>query len=81
MTRRGSEWKIDTGEKKSATEGSPLTPRFLNLAVRVLGYTHTEAGFRRLSQLQAELDDLALLAEEQKPAGGGLGWLEDEKEG
>ena len=45
-----------------------FAPRFYNLAVRRLGYTHTEAGLRRLGQLMDELNDLIDLENEARDA-------------
>lgn len=51
-------WQIDNGDGDSAKAPSALSPRFFNMAVRFLGYTHTEAGFRMIAQLDAEYEDL-----------------------
>ena len=51
-------WQIDNGDGESADTPSDLSPRFFNMAVRFLGYTHTEAGFRTIAQLDAEYEDM-----------------------
>ena len=51
-------WQIDNGDGDSAETPSALSPRFFNMAVRFLGYTHTEAGFRTIAQLDAEYEDM-----------------------
>lgn len=45
-----------------------FAPRFYNLAVRRLGYTHAEAGLRRLGQLMDELNDLIDFENEAREA-------------
>jgi len=50
-------WQIDNGDG-AAESPSALSPRFFNMAVRFLGYTHTEAGFRTIAQLDAEYEDI-----------------------
>ena len=50
-------WQIDNGDG-AAESPSALSPRFFNMAVRFLGYTHTEAGFRTIAQLDAEYEDM-----------------------
>ena len=66
---------IDTGEDDTPRR---LSPRFYNIAVRRLGYTHTEAGRRTLAQLADELDDLT---ETEREAADGseedLDWMEE----
>ena len=52
-------WQIDDGNGDGdSASPSALSPRFFNMAVRFLGYTHTEAGFRTIAQLDAEYDDV-----------------------
>ena len=51
-------WQIDNGDGDSAGTPSVLSPRFFNMAVRFLGYTHMEAGFRTIAQLDAEHEDM-----------------------
>lgn len=76
------EWKIDTFEEDDEPS-SVLAPRFFNLAKRSLGYTHTEAGLRTLSQLDDELWDLRNMMKEAKKSRDQkeLGWLMDDEEG
>ena len=57
------EWKIDTLEEDDE-RSSVLASRFFNIAKRNLGYTHTEAGFRTLSQLDEELWDFGNMMKE-----------------
>jgi len=54
------EWQIDSGEDG---ENSTLlySPRFFNLARLCLGYTHTEAGFRTVAQIDDAIRDLEKL--------------------
>lgn len=51
-------WQIDNGDGDSAKAPSVLSLRFFNMAVRFLGYTHTEAGFRTIAQLDAEYENM-----------------------
>lgn len=51
-------WQIDNSDGDSAKAPSALSPRFFNMAVRFLSYTHMEAGFRTIAQLDAEYEDL-----------------------
>lgn len=76
------EWKIDTFEEDDEPS-SALAPRFFNLAKRNLGYTHTEAGFRTLSQLDEELWDLRNMMKEAEKSRDrkDLDWLMDDDEG
>ena len=49
------EWKIDTGAADG--DGDVLCPPRLRLvAVRALGYTHTEAGYATVAQIIEMLD-------------------------
>lgn len=64
-----------------------FAPRLSNIAVRRLGYTRTEAGFRRAGQIMDELEDLVRLereaADQQAEAQGQddtLGWMTDENQ-
>lgn len=64
-----------------------FAPRLSNIAVRRLGYTRTEAGFRRAGQIMDELEDLVRLeqeaADQQGQAQGRddtLGWMTDENQ-
>ena len=64
-----------------------FAPRLSNIAVRRLGYTRTEAGFRRAGQIMDELDDLCALEREvmdQREQAQGrddtTGWLTDENQ-
>lgn len=64
-----------------------FAPRLSNIAVRRLGYTRTEAGFRRAGQIMDELEDLVRLereaADQQAEAQGHddtLGWMTDENQ-
>lgn len=52
-----------------------ISPRLFNLAVRNLNYTHTEAGFRTVAQITAELNDMMELT--SKRAGTSSGMPED----
>ena len=53
------EWQIDTGEEEN--NPIPYAPQFFNLSKLLLGYTHTEAGFRTIVQLDAELKNMEQL--------------------
>ena len=64
-----------------------FAPRLSNIAVRRLGYTRTEAGFRRAGQIMDELEDLVRLEREAADQQGQdqghddtLGWMTDENQ-
>lgn len=65
---------IDTGEDIAPRR---VSPRFRNLAVRRLGYTQTEAGWRTLCQIADELADLAELEKERAEVQEDTSWLND----
>lgn len=75
------EWKIDTLEEDDE-RSSVLASRFFNIAKHVLGYTHTEAGFRTLAQLDDEIRDWNRMKSEaeQKKGRGDLSWFMEEGE-
>lgn len=70
-------WVIDTSE-----DGDPprLASRFRNIAVRRLGYTHTEAGRRSPAQILDELADLCEMEKEAREGPEDLSWLDEEGE-
>jgi hypothetical protein len=62
-----------------------FAPRLSNIAVRRLGYTRTEAGFRRAGQIMDELEDLVRLEREAmeqqtRDKDDTLGWMTDENQ-
>lgn len=75
--RGGDEWVVDPSEDEDPPR---LAPRFRNIAVGRLGYTHTEAGRRQIGQIFDELEDLARLEREAREGPEDLGWLEKEGE-
>lgn len=58
-------------------EDSCYTLRLRYLAVRVLGYTHTEAGERTAGQIARELD-LTMGEKRKQPSGDDGSWIDEE---
>ena len=76
ITKRDADrWVIDTED-----DPPRLAPRFRNIAVRRLGYTHTEAGRRTVSQIFDELGDLCEMEKEARDGPEDLSWLDEEGE-
>lgn len=76
MTKRDEAgWVIDTGD-----DPPRLSPRFRNIAVKRLGYTHTEAGRRTLGQIADELSDLCEMEREAQEGPPDFSWIGTEEE-
>lgn len=61
----------------SEQEDSCYASRLRLLAVRLLGYTHTEAGERTACQIVRELD-LTVGEKQKQPSGDDGSWIDEE---
>ena len=61
----------------SEDEDSCYSSRLRLLGVRVLGYTHTEAGERTAGQIARELD-LTMGEKRKQPSGDDGSWIDEE---
>ena len=71
------EWHIDAADGDGLDGICP--PRLRIMAVRMMGYTHTEYGYRTLAQIGQELE-ADLLLRGIKPEEDALSWIDGEVE-
>lgn len=75
---REDEWKVDAMSGSEEDNSAVRSSRLRIMAVRTLGYTHTEYGMRPMGRLIEELSEMAEMRNTRTTAGDSGDWIDEE---